>query len=49
MESNTEHDADIDEEYSDGGVTTQDDGGESTEPEQPEKTMYFGQNDETPR
>ena len=47
LESNTEHDADIDEEYSDG-ITTQDDGGESTEPEQPDRTMYFGQAVETP-
>ena len=30
------------------GITTQDDGGESTEPEQPERTMYFGQAEETP-
>ena len=43
----TENDADIDE-FSDG-VTTQDDGGESTEPEHPERTMYFGQVDEKPR
>ncbi len=43
----TENDADIDE-FSDG-VTTQDDGGESTEPEHPERTMYFGQMDEKPR
>ncbi|XP_040574255.1 uncharacterized protein Wdr62 isoform X3 [Lepeophtheirus salmonis] len=43
---NTEHDADIDE-YSDG-LTTQDDGGESTEPEVTERTMYFGQSEETP-
>ncbi|CAB4068842.1 MAPKBP1 [Lepeophtheirus salmonis] len=41
-----EHDADIDE-YSDG-LTTQDDGGESTEPEVTERTMYFGQSEETP-
>ena len=44
----TEHDADIDE-FSDG-LTTQDDGGESTEPEHIDKTMYFGQQlDEKPR
>ncbi|XP_059095788.1 mitogen-activated protein kinase-binding protein 1-like isoform X3 [Tigriopus californicus] len=42
----TEHDADIDE-FSDG-LTTQDDGGESTEPEHLERTMYFGQADEKP-
>ena len=34
------HDADIDE-FSDG-LTTQDDGGESTEPEHPERNLYFG-------
>ena len=44
----TEHDADIDE-FSDAGLTTQDDGGESTEPEHMEKTMYFGQAVEKPR
>jgi hypothetical protein len=44
----TEHDADIDD-YSDAGLTTQDDGGESTEPEHVERTMYFGQADEKPR
>lgn len=47
MESTAEHDADIDE-FSDG-ITTQDDGGESTEPEHPERTMYFGQVEEKPR
>ena len=34
--------------FSSDGITTQDDGGESTEPEQPERTMYFGQAEETP-
>ena len=48
LESNNEHDADIDE-FSDAGLTTQDDGGESTEPENMERTMYFGQFDEKPR
>ena len=48
VESNNEHDADIDE-FSDAGLTTQDDGGESTEPEHMEKTMYFGQAVEKPR
>jgi hypothetical protein len=43
----TEHDADIDE-FSDG-LTTQDDGGESTEPEHTENTLFFGQDEETPR
>ena len=42
-----EHDADIDE-FSDG-LTTQDDGGESTEPEHTENTLFFGQDDEMPR
>ena len=44
------HDADIDE-FSDG-LTTQDDGGESTEPEHGSSTakmMYFGQVEEKPR
>ena len=43
-------DADIDEAFSedDGGVVSSamDDGGESTEPDQPDRTMYFGQADE---
>jgi len=43
----TEHDADIDE-FSDG-VTTQDDGGESTEQEHAENTLFFGQVEEIPR
>ncbi len=44
----SEHDADIDE-YSDG-LTMGEDGGESTEPEQhTEKTLFFGQSNETPR
>ena len=44
----TEHDADIDE-FSDG-LTTQDDGGESTEPEHTENTLFFGgQDEEMPR
>ncbi len=49
-ESAAENDADIDE-YSDGGLTSSamDDGGESTEPEHVERTMYFGQADEKPR
>jgi len=42
----TEHDADIDE-FSDG-LTTQDDGGESTEPEHTENTLFFGQVEELP-
>ena len=42
-----EHDADIDE-FSDG-LTTQDDGGESTEPEHTENTLFFGQDEEMPR
>lgn len=46
VESN-EHDADIDE-FSDG-LTTQDDGGESTEPEHTENTLFFGQVEEIPR
>jgi len=47
------NDADIDE-FSDAGMTstTQDDGGESTEPEHAgqtaERTMYFGQAEEKP-
>ena len=43
VESN-DHDADIDE-FSDG-LTTQDDGGESTEPEHTENTLFFGGQDE---
>ena len=44
IESTAEHDGDIDE-YSDG-LTTHDDGGESTEPEHPDKTLFFAQQHE---
>ncbi len=46
---NSEHDADIDE-YSDGVLTMTEDGGESTEPEHPDKTLFFNnsQANETP-
>merc|ERR1712223_976143 len=37
----SEHDADIDE-YSDGLLTMNEDGGESTEPEHADKTLFFG-------
>ena len=43
----SEHDADIDE-YSDA-LTMNEDGGESTEPDNNDKTLFFGgQNHETP-
>ncbi len=45
----SEHDADADiDEYSDN-LTMNEDGGESTEPEHAEKTLFFGQSKETPR
>lgn len=47
VESTAENDGDIDE-YSDG-LTTHDDGGESTEPEHPDRTLFFVQQfDQTP-